>query len=256
MCVFTGTYMIPARWHEWLCITDCPACFLGDVVHWLFRDEKYEMKLLEAREYSPMPPCYTVMAYWVERDKTDHFRTMLLAQHYAQCFHCTTFPFDLCTRPHIHTLYGHTHMHTLPPPPLPPLTLFPPPPTVKHLPCRRTKRENARVMCVPSNPSQTRKQIKQTHNPLCVWYTSSYYYSVCVCFFFFFVRFLWWSSWGHTREFRLLNGVCVTDVSWTNQRMFLIWYIVMLKISCTSVELLSSSSIASKITALYATVNV
>ena len=27
----------------------------------LFRDEKYEMKLLETREYSSMPPCYTVM---------------------------------------------------------------------------------------------------------------------------------------------------------------------------------------------------
>ena len=191
-------------------------------------------------------PCLRVTllwAYWVERDKTDHFRTMLLAQHYAQCFHCTTFPFDLCTHPHIHTLYGHAHMHT-PPPPLPPLTFSPPLPAVKHLPCRRTRQENARVTCVPSSPSQTRKQINKS---LCVWYISSYYYVLLLLLFVF--VFLWWSSWGHTREFRLLNGVCVTDVSWTNQRMFLIWFIVVFNTQnlCTPVKLLLSSSISWKI---------
>ena len=139
------------------------------------------MKLLEAREYSPVPPCTLLWPIELREIRQTILGQCSWLNTTLDIFIAQLFPFDLYTHPHIHTPYGHTHMHTHTCTPThahphmhtPLLLLFlpspspPPPPTVKHLPCR-TRRESARVTCVPSNPSRTRKQIKQTHKSLCV----------------------------------------------------------------------------------------
>ena len=158
------------------------------------------MKLLEAREYSPVPPCTLLWPIeWKEIRQTilgqcSWLNTTLdifIAQLFPLIFTPThTFSHPMAT----HTCTP-THAYT-PPPPLPPLTFSPPPPppTVKHLPCR-TRRESARVTCVPSNPSRTRKQIKQTHKSLCVCiHLRIILYVFFFCCFFFLFCFLWWSS--------------------------------------------------------------
>ena len=108
-----------------------------------------------------------------------------------QFTHILTFTPSPWPHPHIHTLpWPHPHAHSHPPhghtprahddiifnPPSaikmmssshthahPTCTLLPhtsPSHTVKHLPTRKLRRESVKVMCVPSNPSQTRRQIK------------------------------------------------------------------------------------------------